>query len=238
MAQTSNRLFTITDDHLIVHSGVVKQNYIKHNAPFAEFNSVKFHPEYATTIESTITAAKNTTSDGFFLKEQAKETSDVKEITKKVEKSLRKVAFNVKDCFENKPSIIKEFRISAISDFNSNSDTFIGYIKDVLGVINKYKPDLLESGMKEQLISTIEDQLMELDKQRREQIEAIQARPVLTKERIDTMNSLWKQLVDMRDAADIVFDESPEISALFALPKATNRSSTDEEITEMELPNN
>ncbi len=52
------------------------------------------------------------------------------------------------------------------------------------------------------------------------------------------MNTLWKQLVDMRDAADIVFDESPEIRALFALPKTTSRSSSDGESMEIDMPNN
>ncbi len=230
MAQLSTRHFNVSDVQLIVHSGVVKDSYVKHQTSFEEFNSVKFHLEYASAIAGIIMAAKNTTSDGFILKEQAKETSDVKEITKKLEKSLRKVSFNVKDYFEYKPSIIKEFRLSAISQFTSNSDTFIGYTKDVLGVINKYKAELLEAGLKEDLIPIIETQLTELDTQRREQIEAIQSRPVLTKERIDTMNKLWKHLVDMRDASNIVFDESPEIRALFALPKAITRASGDKEI--------
>ncbi len=234
MAQLSNRQFNISDDQLIVHSGVVKDNFVKHHSPFTEFNSVKFHAEYPELIASTIMAAKNTTSDGFILRGQAKETADVKTITKKLEKSLRKLSFNVKSSFEDQQSIMKEFRISAISDFTSNTDTFIGYIKDVLGVVNKYKTELLAVGMKEELITTIQDQLTELDKERREQIEAIQARPVLTKDRIDTMNNLWKHLVDMRDASDIVFDEAPEIRALFALPKATTRGSNDDEIVDID----
>ncbi len=236
MAQHEYRQFQLSDDQLIVHTGVVRENFIRHNGAFAELNDIKFHPEYHTDIATTISLAKNTVSDAFNLKAQAKETADVKAVSKALEKSLRKLAFNVKSRFEDQKSIQKEFRLSAISDFTTNADTFIGYIKDVLGVVNKYQAELLEEGMKEELIATIENQLNDLNKQRREQIEAIQARPVLTKNRIDTMNALWKHLVDMRDASDIVFDEQPEIRALFALPKHNSRisSETDTEETDNE----
>ncbi len=234
MAQQTNRQYHLADDQLIVHLGLAKDNFTKHHSSFAEFNSVLFHPAYPSDLEASITAAKNTVSDAFIVKAQAKETADVKEISKVLEKSLRMLSFNVRAAFEDTPSILKEFRLTAISEFTINPDTFIGFGKDVLGVVNKYKVELLEVGMKEDLITTIQAQLRELDKQRREQMEAIQARPVLTKDRIDTMNNLWKHLVDLRDASDIVFDESPEIRALFALPKHTNRSSSEDVIVDID----
>ncbi len=228
MAQHANRQFHLSDDQLIVHVGVVKDSFVKHHSSFTEFNDFKYHPEYPADLEAGIKTAKNTMSDAFIVKAQAKETADVQDVSKALEKSLRILSFNVRGAFENSNSILKEFRLSAISEFTNNPDTFIGFTKDVLGVVNKYKPELLAVGMKEELISTIETQLVELDKQRREQMEAIQARPVLTKDRIDTMNNLWKHLVELRDASDIVFDENPEIRALFALPKHNNRSSNDD----------
>ncbi len=225
MNKQPTRIFTLGDDHVIVHTGVIKNRYEKHAASFTDFNNVKFHTEYHNHLAQLINDAKNTLSDGFILKSQARETAEVKDISDQLEKSLKKLSFNVKSCFIDDPKIINEFRLNRISEFSKNPDRFIGFTKDVLVMVDKYKGDLLKEGLKEETLMIISAQQEELDLQRREQIEAIQSRPVHTRERIDTMNNLWKHLVELRDASDIVFDGQEEIRVLFELPKSTVRSS-------------
>jgi len=60
-------------------------------------------------------------------------------------------------------------------------------------------------------------------------------RPLYTKDRIMKMNQLWKQLGELKEASDIIFADELEIKALFALPKASTRSSDDEEENEINL---
>ncbi len=42
------------------------------------------------------------------------------------------------------------------------------------------------------------------------------------------MNSLWKQLGELKEVSEIIFADDPEIKALFALPKPSPKSHDDE----------
>ncbi len=223
MSQQTRRLFSMRDDHVIVHTGVIKIHYEKYGTLFNDFNEVKFNSNYHNELEAKIIKAQNNMSDAFILKSQAKETSDVKGAMQELIKNLKKISFNVESAFIDNKVVLDEFRLNRISKFSKNTDTLIGFTKDVLITVERYRDELAAEGLNDTIIATTKEKLEKLDFQRREQIEKIQTRPLRTKERIDSMNVLWKHLVELRDASNFLFDEQPEIMALFALPKATSR---------------
>lgn len=79
--------------------------------------------------------------------------------------------------------------------------------------------------MSEEGIARIEQSFEDLDLQRREQIEKIKARPSVTQDRIEKVNDLWRELVKIHKAAEILFFDNPEIRDLFKLPKRVRYSS-------------
>lgn len=235
MNTSSARLYQLADDTVTMHGGVIKGRFIKHHLAFTNFNEVKFHDEYHNEIARKIANAAATLSDAFILKSQALATSRVDETSKKLEKNLNKVRFVVKSRFSGVKKILGEFRFNKLSEIAQHADQFIGYSKDVLIMVDKYKTELIDEGLKEDLITDIVSLIEELDCRRREQIEAIASRPVHTTNRIDTMNILWKTLVDIRDAANIIFADQPEIKALFQLPKANRNSSEEQSADNLEV---
>jgi hypothetical protein len=226
----NNRDFVVKDDIVIVHAGVTLNNYVTHQTRFEEFNPVKFSIEFVANYGLSVTAAENTMSDGFILQSQAKETSDVDGGKKVCITLLRKLEYFVDDAFAGDEKIISKFRLSKTKIFAGKTDIFIGFIKDVLVTVAEYEADLILKGLTRELIMELKDALDNLDTQRREQIEAIQSRPLHTKNRIDKMNDLWQQLVSLDKASSFVFATEPEIKKLFDLPRPRISSSSDSEL--------
>ncbi len=223
------RLFQHADDKIAVQSGVIKDYFITHHSSFTEFNGVIFHEEYHNDMGKKIMTAENTLSDAFILKSQALATAKAEEASKVLVKSIGKIKFAVNSRFSDDSGIMAEFRLDKLGELSKSVDKFIGYSKDVLVVVDKYKVELAEEGLKQEQVDQIKLQITTLDTKRREQVQAIQSRPVHTKNRIDAMNALWLMLVDIRNVADNIFADQPEIRSLFQLPKHSHSSSVEED---------
>lgn len=230
MSTKISRLYSVSDDKLTVFAGVTCDHYIKYQASFSSFNDVVFHADYHDgTLSVKLNAAKETISDAFIVKGQAKETADVSDAKDALLRPMKILSFVVNTRFENEPVILQEFMLSQLMTKSYSIDTLIGLTKDVLNTVEKYKAELIEGGLKAELIDIIKRACKELDDQRREQIEVIKSRPGITHERIEKMNALWKELVKINKAADIIFEDHPEVKCLFDLPKAIRHSSEGEE---------
>ncbi len=224
MATRVTRQFPVTDDHLLSLGEVILDNYRTHKQSFNNFNDVKFHETYDTALSQELQKARNTMSDSFLRKAQATEPGEVKTCKEHLIHSLRILDFHVDSRFESTPDIKMEFRLNNLSRESDNTDHFINFTEDLLGVINKYKTPLLEEGMKEELILSISEQSGALKEQRKEQLATMQNRSEQTTQRVDAMNGLWKHLTTLNKAANLIFAEAPEHAPLFDLPKATTTS--------------
>ncbi len=219
----------LRDDKLIIHTSVVKEHYITHNAAFYEFNDTIFHTTYSDDIQSKITLAQKTMSDAFILKRQARQTSIVEEHKNSLVRELNTVEFNVKRTFPNDPSIVNEFRLNKISEIAKNIDSLIGFSKDVHVMVQNYQEELTSEGYSNQKAVVLKNKIEELDKHRRVQVEAMHTRPLHTKDRITKMNILWQQLCELKEASDLIFADEEEIRSLFALPKASVKNHDEED---------
>jgi hypothetical protein len=227
------RLFNPKDDVIIVHSDLIRSYITEHLPRFTGLNSVKFTIDYPEQFGAVIAEAENTLSDAFIVSTQVNETSQVKESITTVGSLLNKLGYFVKDAFIQSPNTISEFRLGKIAETSQNTDQFIGFTTDVLVTVEKHLTALEAKGLNRELIMDIDTALKNLQLQRREQKEAMKARPHLTHERISKMNNLWKHLVDMRDASEHVFDDKPELKSLFDLPKNRVYGSDEGEISDV-----
>jgi len=225
----------LRDDKLITHTSVVKEHFITHREAFANFNSTVFHAAYPDEFQGKINLAEQTISDGFILKTQVRHTNKVEEHKGELVRELASIDFTVKRAFAQDPSIVNEFRLNKISEMSKNIDSLIGFSKDVHVMIQNYQTELIAEGFTNDKTDHFKKKIEDLDKLRRIQVEAMHTRPLYTKDRIMKMNQLWKQLGELKEASDIIFADELEIKALFALPKASTRSSDDEEENEINL---
>ncbi len=222
MNTKSVRLYGFSDDKLTVFAGVARDHYIKYQTSFNHFNKAVFPVDYQDrTLASKLDTARAIMSDAFILKSQAKETADVKLAIKKLLKPMKALSFIVETRFEEQPVILKEFLLTQLISKSYSADTLISFTKDTLNTIEKHREKLSESGLSQELVDTINQDCITLDQQRREQIETIKARPGITHDRIEKMNDLWKELLSINKAADVIFENQPEVKKLFELPHVT-----------------
>jgi len=169
-------------------------------------------------------------SDGFILKTQARFTSKVAEYKRSLVRELNSINFTINRSFQDNRAVINEFCLNKVSEMSKNIDTLIGFSKDVLVMILNYQEDLAKEGFGDDKTELFKRNIEDLDNYRRIQVEAMHTRPIHTKDRIMKMNSLWKQLCELKEASEIVFADEPETKALFSLPWAPPKSDGDEEI--------
>ncbi len=235
MAQRNYRAFSINDDHLITHGSVVNKHYNTYKAEFVAFNEVVFHEDYTTHLEAKVHSAESTLSDAFLVKEQANHTAAVKEIIDAMVIKIKALSFIVNAAFRDDESLIKEFRLKSVSSFATSADSFIGFVTDLMVIVGKHKEPLAAKGLKEELLTEIKTNLESLQQKRHEQVEMMEKRPIFTQERITAMNTLWDEMILLRDASEVIFHNKAEVKGLFTLPKgATSSKATEEEIEEVE----
>lgn len=93
---------------------------------------------------------------------------------------------------------------------------------EVLNAVEKYKAQMLESGMKETTIEELKQAADCLEKSNAAQETRKNNRSVKTEDRINLMNELYNLLLDSRKAAKLVFFDVPAKLQRYILPH--NRS--------------
>lgn len=237
MSSRAIRKSNITDDALRTLAGVVRSDFMKYKMFFTTFDPKRFTDDYEDRVlAELITRSQNIMSDEFFLTSQAKETADKDEATEELRRALKVLEYYVNARFGHNKAMLDEFLLSHVNKIFRNADILIGFTKDTLVKVETYKTELLEAGLTEELIANIETALDNLNRERREQVDTIRKRKLKTTERVDTINSLWKVLTHLQDAARILFYNNPEIRELFELPrkarkkKKTTKSTPEENV--------
>lgn len=235
MSTTERRKSTINDDALITLAGVIRSHYIKYKMFFTSFDSVNYTENYEDTVlAASTTEAKGVLSDDFFVQGQAKETNDMINATSDLHRALGVLHYYVKIRFGENKAILREILLPKKGKKYRNADFLIGYTKDTLVKVEKYKVELVQAGLTDAIIENIENASNVLDNQRREQVEVIHSRSVTTNDRIEKINKLWKELKKLEAAARIVFFNNPEIRDLFELPKSKRKKATETEVAQEE----
>lgn len=217
------RLYNITDAHLIIQAEVFRDYYSTYQEHFRGFNQVIFHENYIEVFQQEIDSASNLSSDEFVVSGQMKETQQTKVAAKELLSQLECLAFIIKLAFVGRAEVLKELRIKELKETAKRVDAFIIYASDMLVKVAKYRNDLEPFGLEERHITAVTEALADLDAQRRQQVAVIQERPVLTQNRIGEMNTIWKRMTALRDAAQHIFADQPVIKELFTLPKKVKR---------------
>lgn len=231
MELKEQRLYSLKDEQLIIQGEVIRDRFPKYAEKFSAFNDVKFHETYHEFIKTKVSVANSTMSDAFILQTQAKETEDVIKASDELMTALEPVIFIIKSTFATEKMILREMRVKDFKQKSHNPTSFIIFTRDLQVKIEKYKEKLVLGGLKEEYLTVLDAAVVELDKQRCEQVDAIQSRPVITKDRIEKMNDLYRTLMDLRNAAKIIFKSEPEVADLFDIPRSS-RHRGDEEISD------
>lgn len=224
MGRKEQRLFNIRDESLIIRAELFRDYYYTYREHFTAFNEVLFHENYTEEFRKAIDKASFLLSDRFILGNQIGDTQRVKNAAKELLSRLECIAFMVKSTYFDQPEILDEWRIKEMKSISKNADNFIIYASDLLVNVDKCKAELQMYGLQEAHISVARDALANLNAKRRLQVSVMQERPVQTRKRVAEMNNIWKRMVSIRNAAELIFRDQPTTKDLFKLPQKSKRT--------------
>ncbi len=224
MVQEEKRDYNLKDDDVVYPSSITFSNFKEYIADFVDIGPTKFTPEFVEEFEGALDSARSTISDSFIKSESVKHTSAIDKIKSETLGVLNKLEYHVEGAFINEEHIIKSFHLNKARDLSHHTSSFSGYLDDVVVIIIKHKEALITEGMKESVIQTLSEAINGIRKHVDLRHKVKIDRAVATQDRIRKMNHLWSFLVKLKNAAKHIFEDQPEIRALFDLPKPKSPS--------------
>lgn len=218
---TTQRKYRITDVVLLEHAALISQHFAKYAERFLHFNEVKYGDSFLESLQQDIKKAKKLVEESESALRQKAITTEIRELTKELIKSLQYLRVHVLDTYEDNPTKISEFNLNRITIHSPNPDVFITYCKQVLGSIALHCKELIRNGLKEEILDNTLLKLEQLNTLRSKQLKTKISRTLSTENRVNTLNQLFMKIKKLRDASVYVFNDEPEKTALFALPKNT-----------------
>jgi hypothetical protein len=199
-----------TDNLMLEQAQVMHDNYVTDQALFLAL-SPDFSVEYGTRWQEDIDAAEAVMSDTQYIDSLQIVTQTLYGHLVQGRSHYQKLAFHVRRAFAGDTAVHNYF---GADKYNFNRRTVQRMRDHLLQAHNAcsnplYHATLVAKGFTLddiELLLTIEGNLREVNRQQ-ENLKS--QRPVITKQRITTLNKPWACMVDVSEAAKIIFKEDP-----------------------------
>ena len=200
------RLYSVTDAKMCESAGVTYKFLEQDIAQFTAFNNnmnAAYLVEYSAAIQAAEVVVRDTSVKG----EQAVKTETVEKVMEKARKKFKHVKFFVEKAFENSPGAQHEFGLYDYLKVRLNTTKMIGFLDLMHTVCVTHSAPLIAAGFSAAGIAEIETIMHELSASSLQQHAAKKERPVLTDERIITLNKCYSIMAQVNAAAQLVFSD-------------------------------
>ncbi len=214
----NERLFTVSDATLIEHADTVKASLPDDIAEFTSFDTT-ISAEYPNTIAAAIDAVLALKSDQVIIDEQVEKTQNVNEAMGQCTNAYRTVAFFVRKAFNGNRAVQNQFGLNDIEKVRNNQPRMILFMEELADTVQKYQADLVAAGCNEAVITSLPQKAEALRTANTEQEKFKKDRGLLTQERVEKLNELYKLLVPISEIAQIIYADDPARLARYMLPK-------------------
>ena len=209
------RLYNGSDAYMVEQATVCKQLLADNLAAFKEFDSTlneMFIANFEQKIDAAFTVVKDTTA----ITPQLEQTILIAELIKKGQDIYQDIMYFVKrKAFKSNKLKANEFGQAMYSKTKSKQADFIVFMETLNKAAIKYKPDLLAAGCQLDLIQSVEVLVDDLREQNSRQEVLKRNRPLLTSDRIDTLNECYSTLSLIFVAARQIYRRDPLKKAQF-----------------------
>jgi hypothetical protein len=173
---------------------------------FSKFSSI-FTPEYLTTVETKINACKDLISSSTITKELKSVTRQTYDKSKGLRVKLNILEGYLKLGSDGLDVAIEDVGLKNVRNdiSRSNIEGLIANMQKTLTVVKRNKSLLATKGLKEELITDIETQIVEIRALNTRQNDLISDRNRLTKENISIFNDLWDSLQPIVKTAKAIY---------------------------------
>ncbi len=232
MSKKALRSYNLADGVMLTNAELMHKYFTERKEQFQNFDAKTFHIDYDLHFLENINLAHTSDRDSVVIDEQAKETADVKIVIDECSERYSLIKYYVKKLFKDDIHTQNQFGLNDFRNVKQNPDKMIIFLDALLPKMEEHKTTLLEAGYPEAEMVEFFDIAKQLRKERVEQKDAKNVRTQKTKERVDKLNEVWEHLVEINEAAKLLFRKEPDEAKLFSLPKPPKSGATIEVVAE------
>lgn len=218
MAKDTVRRYNVSDAEMLSEARNFTTLVTKHLPAFSGFDSQAFSSESIEVFSTTIKGAEEMPTDNVLIDIMASSTQKANETLEKCYEEVSLTKYYAKKVFRDNKPVMNQFGYNDLTKIRKSVDKMIRFMDDLIGVVKYYESELSAGGYPEGGIGELTRLRDLLKTQRDEQKVLIKERPVKTANRIDKLNEVWQNMVQINDAANILFKDNAELRKAFSLP--------------------
>ncbi len=225
---STERIFNFGDAQLLSFGGVVSKNLTNDLHAFKAFDST-FADDYPHIISVAIEDVMSIRTDNVVIDEMTELTETVNETLSQCNVTFKTIRFFVKKVFADKMPVQNQFGLNDIDKVRKNVPKMIVFMKDLDGMVQKYKSELIEGGCSEAVLDSVKPLGEKLSADNVNQEQFKKQRGVITSNRVEKLNQLYSILKPVNDIARIIYTDSQEqlVKYTFPRPKSSNNGDDD-----------
>ena len=216
------RLYTVRDDIMLAAANAMHGQYVIDKADFEGYNIVMFPITFQAAMLAKIQAASTALTDDVVIDQMAAETVEVGAKLAECISHYLKMKPTIELAFPNNPSIWNQFGFNDFKQYRGSHTKMIKFMKMLFEVSTLHSAALIAAGYTAPKIAAIETLATELEAEEKEQEMAIKNRPVMTFDRINLYNEVWKDMRIINRGSKAVYQGNYGKLNQYELPGRSN----------------
>ncbi|MGD8782704.1 MAG: hypothetical protein PVH88_27585 [Ignavibacteria bacterium] len=232
-AEDINRNFTISDADMLQASRVMHGIFSGDKASFTAFDAA-FDDPFADNWLQKINDCSDLGQDSSYLDSQVALTKGVESKMEECRSFYSSMKYFVETAFPGKKEIWLRFGFDDYDKARRNETKMIRFLGVLYQTAEEYKTELTAAGFGEEKIEQIKTLQSELTSADYEQEMSKKKRPVVTQERVETMNECYAFMQKVSKAGKIIFVSDHAKYEQYLLPNERSAKKEEETTEETE----
>lgn len=210
----TNRIFRYYDAQLIEIARTMQKHFNTHEGGFLEFDSTMSR----SWLQDLVDAAWEARIDDFERGYIRDNTDLVVQQMEECGRVFRKARYFIRKAYDKDDVRREQFRLKTFRRVRFSQSRLIYYMNTFCKRVEDHRDVLTAQGASEQFFTDLMQASERMAEYNDEQETSKTLRKAFTKERIGTMNALYKGLRQIEEVAGFVFDEDSKEIDLFSMP--------------------
>lgn len=216
----------MSDPDMLDFARIFAANLQRNLADFSAVDST-LTLNFVSDLTAKISTAEEIEPDEIVTDRQVQLTESIKTAFAECRTYYKLIIYFAKQAFPKSPLIRNEFGENDYADVKDSHSRMIMFMKNLAGVIQKYRTVLTEAGASSELLNKVHTLQLALVEKNSEQELYKGNRPLITNNRISANNAVWEKIQRVSELAKIIYaDDYPKVN-LFLLPQRSASKSSD-----------
>lgn len=204
MANEIRRNYPFPDAVMIETSKTIRGCFAEDKADFLTYDP-HFGDPFTESLNQQIEAAENASQDNSLIDQQVQLTAAVTAAMEACKDQYQYIKRIIERAFPGNKPVWNEFGYNDFEKVRASQPRMIQFMKNLHTTAAKYSAELTAAGFPQAKIDEILTLRDGLDTANNNQENFKKGRPVMTQERIDSYNLLWKHIVDLARAGKDIY---------------------------------